>query len=134
MSKRKRATSEGVELDELIETAWDQVGRRGTKAEVLGLVLDAAPDELGQYLIAKGVNTAIGSFFRRTGSSGLPQAPEVDAAGTHADSDQLTFEDFEYIVGRHLASADAHSARAQQYVEACLARYGRAPAAAEAVA
>lgn len=130
----RRATSESSELEDLIASAWDDLDRRGTKAEVLASVMGAAPGELSQYLVAKGVNTAIGAFFRRAGQGGLPQAPEVDDQGTHADSDQLLFEDFGYIVRRHLDSADAHAARAEQWIAACIARYGRAPVAAEATA
>lgn len=125
----RRASSESCELDEAITAAWDHLGRRGTKAEMLALVLATVPAELRDYLAARGVNTSIGSFFRKAGTQGLPQAPEVDADGTHADCDQLTFEDFEYIVQRHLDSAEAHTARADQWVAACVARYGKSPTA-----
>ena len=117
-------TSEHAELSELLDRTWHELGGRGTKAELVTHVHTILPDHLRSYLIEQGLASKAGAYLRRTGADGLPQAPEIDAHGTHAQLELLDESEFRYVVARQMDNSRAARHRAQQLADLAFERLG----------
>lgn len=118
------SSSEHGELMDLIDRAFCELGGRAVKAEVSMHVEQMMPQHLARYLIGQGLSTKIGQYFRSVGDEGLPQAPEIDAAGTHAQLELLDEHEYRYVIAQQMKASENARARAQQYADMCEERLG----------
>lgn len=111
-------TSEHAELNALIAKTWDELGGRGTVADVIAHLRAILPPHLSDFLINKGLSAAVGAFLRRK-VGGLPVAPEIDEHGTHAQLELLDVSEYRYVIAQHMNASRAHRARAEEYAARC---------------
>jgi len=115
--------SERQELLDLIDRTFLALGGRATMAEMFASI--ELPPHLCAYCTRQGLRTAISSYFRRARrDDGLPQAPEVDDDGNHAQLELWTVDDCRFLVAAYVSASESNRRRAQQIVEHCWDRYG----------
>ncbi|WGW12693.1 hypothetical protein LWF01_02680 [Saxibacter everestensis] len=113
------SASENQELSDLYQRIFEELGGRATVKEIVAHATITAGQHLNEYLTAQGHKTKVGAFLRRKGTSGLPQAPEVDGQGTHVQLELLSVEEFKYVVAHHLKSARASAQQARNLADYC---------------
>lgn len=115
--------SEYGELQDLIGRVFDEMGGRGTKAELIEHLAASLPRHLGAYLVRGGLSTNVGLFFRKK-ADGLPAAPEVDERGTHAQLELLDIDEYRYVIDRQMRASRNARQQAQRYAERCQKVHG----------
>lgn len=119
-------TSEHTDLLALIGQTWQEMGGRGTKADVLAhlrLMVRADSDAV-DYLLDQGLGSKISQYFRQITDSGLPQAAAIDSRGTHAQLELWDEGEYRFVIARHMASSEARRQRALEYSNHCYDRLG----------
>jgi len=116
--------SEHSEINDLLDRTWHELGGRGTKGDLVTHVRMLLPPHLSTYLIDQGLGTKAGAYLRQTGEHGLPQAPEIDAHGTHAQLELLDESEFRYVVARQMDNSRTARRRAQQLADLAFERLG----------
>lgn len=111
--------SESAELNDLIARTFQEMGGRATLPEIRATLHDLIPAHLRRHLIGKGLDTAVGRYFRSQNEDGLPVAPAVDEHGTHVQLELLTVEEYRYAVRRQKSAERAANAQARKYVDRC---------------
>lgn len=116
--------SENAEMTDLVDRVWQSMGGVGSQPDVTRHVLAALPEHLTTYLVARGVISAVGAYFRRRGETGLPTAPLVDKRGTHMQLELMSVEEYRFVVVQYLKRGRANYAMAQRMAEQCQLVHG----------
>jgi hypothetical protein len=118
-------TSEFTEIQDLIERAFvEEFGSRASADEVLRSIVAILPEHLDHHLKVSGIKSAIGTFFRRKRSDGLPQAPEATADGVHVQLDFMDVPEFQYVIGQYVKSSEASYSQAEKLAALCREVHG----------
>lgn len=119
-------SSENTDLLALIDQTWQEMGGRGTKADVLAhlRLLVFGSEERVSYLVDQGLATKISQYFRQITDSGLPQAAAIDSHGTHAQLELWDEGEYRFVIAKHMASSAARRQRALEYSNHCYDRLG----------
>lgn len=113
-----------VTLLGLIDETFRALGGVGTHAEVKEAVIDRIPaDERGR-LIDAAVGSKITSYFNRKTASGLPQAPAVDAQGTHMQLELFDVEQYRFAIYTQMSQSNASRRQAEKLAAECKAKTG----------
>lgn len=118
------STSEYGEIRDLISRTFDELGGRATKQDMLAHLTIILPAHLTSYLVNRGMDRQIGDFFRSTGETGLPVAPEVDMHGTHVQLELLSVEEYRFAISRQMSNSRDARSRAVAYQQRCLDQHG----------
>lgn len=118
------STSEHGEIMRLCDDAFQSMGGVGTAPDLAAHVRASMPDELRDYLYQRGVASMVQRYLRTKGTSGLPQAPEVDDHGTHMQLELMSVEEYRFVVNRCVRAGRAYVERAHQYAAHCQALHG----------
>jgi hypothetical protein len=115
------SSSEGQELREMIQRAFEDLGGRATKGEIVAHLESQIPGFLKSAILRAGLSTKVGAYLRQPGRLGLPKAPEVDKDGTHVQLELMLPDEFRYVVARQMDNSASAYRRAQQMADLCFA-------------
>lgn len=115
------SSSEGAELKDMIQRAFEELGGRATKGEIVAFLEPQIPGYLKSSIVRAGLATKVGGFLRQPGKLGLPKAPEVDKDGTHVQLELMSADEFRYVVARQMDNSASAYRRAQQMADLCFA-------------
>ncbi len=108
-------------FDDLCLDMLRQMGGRGTAEDVAKHVAPSLTRERYELATWKGFVSQIRSSLRRSGESGLPEAPFV--GGQYVQQSLLTVDEYRALVTSHMQAAGRSRNRAQQYAQQCEAIY-----------
>jgi type II secretory pathway component PulJ len=106
-----------------IGTVFDQLGGRATNQDLQAHVESTLTIDERSHLVRTGLSTRIASFFRQRAESGLPQAPEIDEHGTHAQLDLLSVEEWRYVVRQYMLRSLANRRKARDAADLCFQQH-----------
>lgn len=126
---------------ELLEQAdrvfRNDLGGRGSLGDVLDRLVELLPPGAESYYVRKGVANVVAAYFRQQTRDGLPQAPQVNDTGEHAQLELLTVVELTYLARQYLDRSQANRVQAEKVAARCAEMYGVAldlDALAEAIA
>lgn len=117
--------SHAAELRDLIDRAF--VGEHGGRASVQMVhnsVHRDLPEHLIDYLIGKGLQSRIRTYFGDKDGDGLPKRPAIDPTGIHADASLLTLEECGFVYAAYLDRIDANQQQADKWRERVMIEHG----------
>ncbi len=118
------SSSEGAELRDMIQRAFEHLGGRATVGEITAYLEPTLPGYLKASLVRAGLSNRVGRALRQPGKLGLPKAPEVDKDGTHVQLELMSADEFRYVVARQMDNSASAYRRAQQMADLCFALHG----------
>jgi hypothetical protein len=111
------------EVDALIEMVFRQLGGRATNQDIQIHVRTILTPEQRSWLADYAMGPIIGGFFRRRNGR-LPQAPEVDSAGTHCQLELITEDEYRYVIRKYVQRSDQNMTMAFEFAKECRAVHG----------
>jgi hypothetical protein len=118
VSRRERPTMR-TEILDLAELVFHQLGGRATSRDVQDNLREVLSEEQREYLSEYALGSIVGQFFRRRDRSGLPQAPEVNGAGTHCQLELITVDEWRYVIRKYVQRSDQNLDMAYRCANAC---------------
>lgn len=100
------------------------MGGAATVEDVTTHIMIRLNDAEKEELASEGVAKIVAQRFRATGFDGLPDAPAVDAKGTHMQLELLSTSEFRYVIRSCLVGARRYVRRAEQYRDRCNELHG----------
>jgi ABC-type Fe3+ transport system substrate-binding protein len=114
-----------AELRDLIDRAFvAEHGGRATVQMVHNSVHRDLPEHLVDYLIGKGLQSRIRTYFNDKDAAGLPKRPAVNSDGIHADAGLLTLAECGYVYDGYKDRAAANEQQAEKWRERVLEQHG----------
>lgn len=92
---------------------------RAVIRDVVNRLTQNLPEGAADYYVRKGITGVVQSYFRTKGADGLPQAPQVNAAGEHVQLELLTVDDYRYLARQYLDRSHANRAQAEKVAARC---------------
>jgi hypothetical protein len=114
------------ELIELVERVFvEDLGGRASKAQVVDRIATTElPPGAENYFIRVGASSVVQSYFRTKGAEGLPQAPQVNDEGEHAQQGLWTLEEYHYLARQYLDRSHSNRVQAEKVAAECARVYG----------
>jgi len=81
-------------------------------------------DEIKDHQARQGYKAAIGSYLRSRDRDGLPQAPEVNDHGEHAQLELAFVYEYRYVIARYMSLSKANRDQALKVAKRCFEKYG----------
>lgn len=111
-------------VETMVMPTLSSMGGAATVDDVTTHIMIRLGDEEREQLASAGVAQIVGTRFRATGRDGLPDAPAVDAKGTHMQLELLSESEFRYVIRSCLVGARRYERRAEQYRDRCAELHG----------
>lgn len=111
-------------VENLVMPTLSSMGGAATVDDVTTHIRIRLTDDEREQLAAAGIAGIVAKRFRATGGDGLPDAPAVDAKGTHMQLELLSASEFRYVIRSCLVGARRYVRRAQQYRDRCNELHG----------
>lgn len=123
MTKDEKRTIR-AELVAVVQQVFAELGGRASQEDIKAHLDTVLTAEQLRYLATPGLSSLIGATLRMAGQSGLPQAPEIDEHGTHAQLELLTIEEFAYVVRRYMERSGQNTSKAYAASRLCQEQHG----------